>query len=158
MPTEEEIARIYGSQVLQQQLGQNAMATQQQLMFQEQERGLAEEQLDVEEISDRIHNLLQGKEYKNIGQGVKEWVESNDPKMKILSEWGVQRIMQIVRFHINKNTLLSNFDEIQINRIMYDFTTEINDLFLLKYKQLLQKETQEMNLQYVLCDAPPLPV
>lgn len=143
MVTPEEMERIYSGQVLQQQLGQNALATQQQLMFQEQERGLAEEQLDVEEILERICNLLQGNEYKDIGQGVKQWIENKDPKSKILSDWGVQRMMQIARFHINKNTLLSNFSEEQINRIMYDCTTEMNDLFLLKYKQLLREATFE---------------
>lgn len=131
------------SQQLQGQLGQNAMNTQQQLMFQEQERGLAEEQLDVEEIIDRIYNLLQGKELKDSGNGVKEWVENQNNQMRILSDWGIQRIMQVVRFHINKNTLLSNFDESQINNLMYRFTTEINDLVLLKYEKLFRETTFE---------------
>jgi len=141
--TPEEMERIYNSEALRGQMGQNAMATQQQLLFQEQERGLAEEQLDVEEILDRLHNLFQGKQYKDVGQGVKEWIEPTDTSMKTLSEWGVQRMMQIARFHINKNTLLSNYDEPQIQRCMYHFTTELNDLVLLKYKQLFREPSFE---------------
>jgi hypothetical protein len=133
---ENQYADFMASQQMQQQMGQNALNTQQQLMFNEQERGLAEEQLDVEEIIDRIYNLLQG-------SGVKDWMESKDNQMKILSDWGVQRIMQVVRFHINKNTLLSNFDEVQINRLMYHFTTEMNDLVLLKYQKLFRETTFE---------------
>jgi hypothetical protein len=108
-------------------------------MFQEQERGLAEEQLDVEEIIDRIYNLLQGKDLRDNGHGSKEWVDTHVSGMKILSDWGIQRVMQIVRFHINKNTLLSNFDAPQINNLMFHFTTEMNDLVLLKYKALFKE-------------------
>jgi len=142
MVTNEEYANIMENSQLQQQMGMNNAQAQQQLLMQEQERGLAEEQLDVEEILDRIYNLLQGRELKDSGQG-KEWVDSTIAGVKVLSDWGVQRIMQIVRFHINKNTLLSNFREDQINRIMFDFTTELNDLILLKYQQLFREPTFE---------------
>lgn len=138
--TPEEYEQIMGNSQLQQQMGMTQqLQNQQQLLFQEQEKGLAEEQLDVEEIIDRIHNLLQGKELKDNGSGVKEWTDTKDNRMKILSDWGIQRVMQTVRFHINKNTLLSNFDEAQINRMMYHFTTEMNDLVLLKYKELFRE-------------------
>jgi len=148
--TPEEYDVIMGNSQLSQQLGMQQNQAQQQLLFQEQERGLAEEQLDVEEIITRIHNLLQGKELKDNGQGVKEWTDSNNG-IKILSEWGIQRVMQTVRFNINKNTLLSNFDEGQINRMMYHFTTELNDLILLKYAKLF-KETSFEECQQVIND------
>lgn len=138
-----EYEQIMNNSMLSQQIGMNNQQAQQQLMFQEQERGLAEEQLDVEEIIDRIYNLLLGKELKDNGQGVKEWVVSKTTDMKILSDWGIQRVMQVVRFHINKNTLLSNFDEGQINNLMYRFTTEMNDLVLLKYEILFRETTVE---------------
>ena len=117
MVTQEEYNNIIGSSQLTQQLSSLNPQGQERLLMQEAERGLAEEQLDVEEIIDRIYNLLQGRELKDTGQG-KEWVESSTADMKILSDWGIQRVMQIVRFHINKNTLLSNFREEQINRLM----------------------------------------
>jgi len=142
MVTQEEYGNIMDSSQLQQQLGMSNLQAQQQLLMQEQERGLAEEQLDVEEILDRIYNLLQGRELKDSGQG-KEWVDSVGVDMKILSDWGIQRIMQVVRFHINKNTLLSNFNEKQVDRLMYDFTTELNDLVLLKYQLLFREPTFE---------------
>lgn len=141
--TPEEYEIIMGNA---QMVAQNSMSNQQaqqQQIFAEQERGLAEEQLDVEEIINRIYNLLQGKEQKVNDQGVVEWIEPVNNNMKILSEWGIRRIMQTVRFHINKNTLLSNFDESQINRMMLHFTTELNDLVLLKYNELFREATFE---------------
>lgn len=137
--TPEEYEIIMGNSQLLQQQSMTNQAQMQQQMFQEQERGLAEEQLDVEEIIDRIYNLLQGKELKDNGQGVKEWIINQNNDMRILSEWGIQRVMQTVRFHINKNTLLSNFDSGQVNNLMYHFTTEMNDLVLLKYTMLFRE-------------------
>jgi hypothetical protein len=141
--TPEQYETIMGNSQLQQQMSMTNQQQMQQQMFQEQERGLAEEQLDVEEIIDRIYNLLQGKEMKDVGSGVKEWVSSANNDMRILSEWGIQRVMQTVRFHINKNTLLSNFDESQVNNLMYRFTNEMNDLVLLKYKMLFREMSFE---------------
>jgi len=140
--TPEQYANIMDNSQLQQQMSMTNQQQMQQQMFQEQERGLAEEQLDVEEIIDRIYNLLQGKEMKDVG-GVKEWVENTNNDMRILSEWGIQRVMQTVRFHINKNTLLSNFDDGQVNNLMYRFTTEMNDLVLLKYSMLFREMSFE---------------
>lgn len=140
---EQENANIMDSSALQSQLGMSNMQTQQQLLMQEQERGLAEEQLDVEDIIQRIHNLLLGKEYKDLGDGNYQWIDPKDNSVRILSDWGIQRFMQIVRFHINKNTLLSNFAIEDINRMMFDITTELNDLVLLKYQQLFREATFE---------------
>ena len=139
---ERQYAELMATQQLQQQMGVNAANTQQQLMFQEQEKGLAEEQLDVEKIIENISNLLQGKELQE-KEGMKSWVATTDPRRKILSEWGIQRIMQAVRFHINKDILLSNYNEEQINRQMLHFTTEMNDLVLLKYERLFKESTFE---------------
>lgn len=144
---EEQREDLYKEQQIQSQITTNAMKQnqqyQQQMMMEQQERGLAESQIDVEEIIDNIHNLILGKEYIDEGEGFKKWVDTKDIKMKTLSKWGVHRIMQTIRFHINKNNLLSNFDESQINRLMLSFTTEMNDLVLLKYEHLFKEATFE---------------
>jgi len=140
---EEEYAAIMNSQQLQQQLGQNAMSTQQQLMFQEQEKGLAEEQLDVEDIIMRIYNLILGKQLVDKGGGNLEWEEPKTKRLKILSEEGIQRIMQMIRFHINKNTLLSNYSIEEVYKTMYNFVTELNDLIFLKHKSIFAETTFE---------------
>jgi hypothetical protein len=141
--TPEEYEQIMNNNVIANQVGMTNMQNQNQALIQEQERGLAEEQLDVEGIIERIYNLLHGRELVRKGKKLFEWEECKDNDMKILSEWGIKRIMQVVRFHINKNTLLSNFDEAQINNLMYRFTTEMNDLVLLKYEKLFREMTIE---------------
>ena len=44
--------------------------------------------------------------------------------------------MQVIHFYVNKNTLLSNFNEDQIKILMLRFVNELNDLVLLKYQVL----------------------
>lgn len=139
---QEEYENLARSQAIKGQASENeARDSQVQHLFEQKEKGLAEEQLDVEVIIDNIYNLLKGKEFKEV-DGVKRWVEP-EKRSKTLSDWGVHRIMQAVRFHINKNNLLSNYNEDQINRLMLRFTNELNDLVLLKYEKLFQTPSFE---------------
>ena len=61
--------------------------------------------------------------------------------------------MQTIHFYVNKNSLLSNFSEDQINRIMLRFVCELNDLVLLKYqilfKELSFEECKEIILERI---------
>lgn len=115
-----------------------------QYYLEEQEKNLAESQLEVESIIAKIYHLLKQDVFRlNEKNKVMEWNPIEDEKQRALSDWGVDRIMQVVNFYVNKNTLLSNFDVEQINRIMLRFVVELNDLVLLKYKQLFKEPTFE---------------
>ena len=125
------------------QAGQQAQAAiAAQYYLEEQERGLAETQLDVETIISKIYHLLKQDILKPLKDGQMDWV-SIPEKDRVLTDWAVDKLMQIINFYINKNNLLSNYDEDQINRLMYRFTTEINDLIFLKYEAIFRKPTFE---------------
>lgn len=131
-----------------QQMGMQQQQAQQQAMFQEQERGLAEEQLDVKEVIRDIFKLITGKKITiNLESGNYEWEDSKDESFKlqlrVLSDYGVQKIMEKVIFYINKNVLLSNYDDSEIMRIMYDFTTCLNDFVLMRYEGFFYEPTFE---------------
>lgn len=116
-----------------------------QYFLDEKQKGLAETQLEVDSIIIKCYHLLKQEVIipdEEEGGTLKPKVLS-DEKQRILTEEGVERIMQIIHFYVNKNTLLSNFDEKQINRIMLRFLTELNDLFLLKYQILFCQPTFE---------------
>lgn len=139
----EEIEQYMNQAVVQGQTGQNASTSAAaQYYMEEKEKGLAEAQLDVEIIKSDIYHLLK-QDVKEPQKGKFVWVDSKDPKARTLSDWGVDRIMQIIHFYINKNTLLSNFSEEQINRLMLKFIKELNDLILLKYQVLFRNPTFE---------------
>lgn len=140
----EQFENLINSQALQAHVS-DASAKQyvQQQIQQEQDKGLAEAQLEVDSILENIENLLKGKKREYNAKEGWHWVEPTNTNTKILSDWGVQRIMQTCRFHINRNTLLSNFDDKQIARQMLSFMQSINSLVLLKYEVLFYEPTFE---------------
>lgn len=114
-----------------------------QYFLQEQEKGLADSQLEVDNIKSEIYHLLRQDKLKETATGKIDWIPLEDKKERTLSDWGVDRLIQVINFYINKNNLLSNFDSIQINRLMLKFIREINDLVLLKYQVLFSELTFE---------------
>ena len=141
--TPQEYELIMANSQMQTQMGMSASQTQQQAMFQEQERGLAEEQLDVNETIFNLYNLLQGKRIKFDKNGKRTWDENIDVNLRILSDEGIQELMKLIISYINKNKLLSNYSHEEIMRAMFDFTTELNDKVLLKYETLFYEPTFE---------------
>ncbi len=141
---EEEIIQAYQSQALR---GQTADASvkqaQHQLLIQEQEKGLAEAQLDLNEIKLEIYQWISGKRIDVDSQGITSWIKPADNYLRILSDYGIQKVMELVHSHINKNTLLSNYSAEQINIIMLRVTTAFNDFLLMSYENFFYNPTFE---------------
>lgn len=117
---------------------QNAAA---QYYLEDQQRALAEKQLDIRKIRKECYYIL--KQYSwNPGDSGVEWTLIPESK-RTLTDYGVDRIMQIIHFYINENNLLSNFSEEQINYLMLKFLLELNDLILLKYEAIFREPTFE---------------
>jgi hypothetical protein len=141
---EEELERqAMQSGVVGQMAQGQAQQSQAQYYMQEQEKGLADAQLEVDSIKEEIYHLLKQDKLKQGEDRKVDWVEIEKESDRTLSEWGVDRIMQTIHFYINKNTLLSNFSEEHIKRLMLRFIREINDLILLKYQVLFRQPTFE---------------
>ena len=142
--TQEEIDNLYSQSsvpgMIEQANNANAMA---QYYYQEQEKNLAETQLEVDSIKSEIYHLLRQDKLEQNPDGSQTWKPIKDEKQRTLTDWGVDRIMQTIHFYINKNTLLSNFDEKQIQSLMYRVVGELNDLVLLKYEVLFRRPTLE---------------
>lgn len=136
---EEQYEEVSQNTAIAGQLGQAAQSqAMAQHYLQEQEKGLAETQLEVETIISKIYHLLKQDVLKEQEDGRLDW-ESILTTKRILTDWAVDKFMQIINFYVNKNTLLSNYNEEQINRLMYRFTTEINDIIFLKYETIFRK-------------------
>ena len=115
----------------------NLVASQnQQLQYQmeEVEKNLAEAQLDCEETLTKIYHLLKQDILKPNEHGILEWKTIADAKKRVLTEEGVDKIMQIMQTYINKETLLSNFDDKMIMRRMLEFSLAFSGLIFMKYE------------------------
>ena len=78
-------------------------------------------QLDLKEDLDKIYHLLKGHIIKEDDDGNVKYVEPEDDNLKPFNEHGVQMIMNILSFYLNRNTLLSNYNEEIINLRVRDF-------------------------------------
>lgn len=137
---QEDLEQYSGYSQLQTQQSQSAMMnTQQQAMFAEENRGLAETQLEVNSIISDIYHLLKQDIYLEKSDGTFEWKPLDNQQERTLTNWGVEKIMQMVKFYVNKNNLLSNYDEDAIKRLMKDFLVGLNNLMLMKYEFLFMQ-------------------
>lgn len=121
----------------------NVQANRLQYELDESEKTLAEAQLECEQTLSRLqHDLRQDIQEIN-NEGVPEWKENTNPKTRILTDEGVNKIMEIARRYINKETLLSNFDEKVIARRMLEFSLAFTGLIFMKYEIYFRRPTIE---------------
>jgi len=126
------------TQLAQASLQQNQInQMNQSLIAQEQERSMVKDQLDLNEELETIHNLLRGNIKIKDDNGTR-WVAPTDSEMIILSNYGIHLIMNTITFYINKNTLLSNYDEQTILGKMEDFSTDLTDTIFIEYEKVFQ--------------------
>lgn len=107
--------------------------------YEKQERSMAKEQLDLSEELERIEHLLRGhviEEDKATGE--KRWAEPKDNDMVVLSEYGIHLILNTITWYVNKNTLLSNYDDETILHKMEDFAGDLADTIFIEYEKVFQ--------------------
>ena len=121
-----------------------------QYFLQEQEKGMADTQLDVDKIKERIYHRLKQDKYTEVEPGRFVWKPIMNIKDRIYSDGGVDKIMSILDFYVNKDILLSNFSEEQIKNIMLKYITELNDQILLKYQVIFREPTFEECREIIL--------
>lgn len=97
---------------------------------------LIQYQLDLKEELERVDHLLRGHVIKRDADGNENWVEPEDDRLKPFNDYGVQLIMNVIQFYMNRNTLLSNYSEDMINMKMKDLGDELNDLIYMKYEEM----------------------
>ncbi len=106
-------------------------------MFQSDENtNLIEWQLEMDNILERIDHLLRGHSLGFTKDGQLIWKEPENSDFAIFNEYGVQEILRILSMYLNRNTILSNYDEPTINWKVYDIGYDLADLIYLKYEQM----------------------
>lgn len=107
---------------------------QMQYQLEEQEKNLAEAQLECEKTLNTIYHLLKQDVLRPNQNGIMDWFALPDAKKRILTDEGVDKVMQIMRSYVNKETLLSNFNEKQIQTRMLKFCLALNANLFMKYE------------------------
>lgn len=133
-----------------QQANQSA---QTQYYMQEQEKNLAESQLECETTLTKLYHQLRQDTFKVGEDGSVSWNEIEDKKKRRLTSDGLNRIIELISFYVNKENLLSNFSEDQINSIMLRFRLAFSANILMRYKLYFRqpsfKECKEIFLKRI---------
>jgi len=137
---EENILQRYQAEIDKARIesGQQSLARQQQESFmQNQDTSIVKEQLDLTEEITRIDYLIKGYSLEPSGQyGELQWVPPKNDDMIIFSDYGIHLIRNTICWYLNKNLLLSNFDEATIRKKMWDFTNDLIDTIFMEYDKV----------------------
>ena len=136
---DEKLLEKYESELTQARLqaGEESLARQRQEAFsQPEEKSMIKEQLDLSEEIARIDYLIKGYSLEPGKDGKLIWLKPTDPDMVIFSKYGIHLIRNTVCWYLNKNLLLSNFDEATIRKKMWDFTNDLIDTIFMEYEKV----------------------
>lgn len=118
-------------------------ANQREGLAEEKNRTMIEDQISLKEELMMIENLLRCKTFSTDDDGNEVWADPKNDEQVLLSEFGINLVLNRVRFYLNKNTLLSNYSEDVINQKMEDFATALADEIYMKYEQVFLFPTPE---------------
>jgi len=117
---------------------------QQEIMLNQQDKNIIQDQLDLGEELERIDFLLRGYALeKDPKTGERKWIPPVNQDMIILSDYGVHLVRNTIAWYLNKNTLLSNYDDDTIRQKMEDFASDLNDTVFMEYEKVFQYPTFE---------------
>ncbi len=103
---------------------------------QSQDSNLIIWQLELDNILERIEHLLKGDLVTDDGQGNVVYKTPENDSLIILNDYGVQLIMNVVSFYLNRNTILSTYDDMRINQILFDLGNELADVIYINYEKM----------------------
>ena len=92
-------------------------------------------QLELDNILERCEHILRGDKLK-FNSGNLIWTENPNPEQNVLNDYGCQEVMRVLSMYLNRNTILSDYDDPEIREKVLDFGRELNDLFFMKYEEM----------------------
>ncbi len=101
-----------------------------------QEPNLIQWQLELDNILERIQHLLEGSVIGLDEKGNTTYIQPTDESLIILNDYGVKMIMNIISFYLNRNTILSNYKEERIQKILYDLGNKLADTIFINYEKM----------------------
>jgi len=144
---DEELQKRYEDEITAAKLGAasaNLAADQEAFNNQVEEKSMVREQLDLSEEIARIDYLIKGWSLEPGEDGKLIWKAPTNKDMIIFSDYGIHLIRNTVCWYMNKNLLLSNFDENTIRKKMWDFTNDLIDTIFMEYdKVFISPSTQD---------------
>ena len=96
-----------------------------------QDDNLIRWQLELNDILERAEHILRG-DIPTFNSGQIIWRTNPHPENNALNEVGVQECMKILSMYVNRNTILSDYSNQEINIKVYDFARAVNNLIFMR--------------------------
>ena len=127
---EEELNTSYGK--VQQQRDYDPRQNSQLSSFAtRQDENIIRWQLELNDILERAEHILRG-DVPKFREGHIVWEANPHPQLNALNEQGVAECMKVLSMYINRNTILSDYDNAEINIKVFDFSRAINNLIFMR--------------------------
>lgn len=88
-------------------------------------------QLEVNDILEKAEHILRG-DVPKFKDGNIIWETNPNPEQNTLNDKGVSEAMKVLSMYVNRNTILSDYTNKEINFKVFDFAREINNLFFMR--------------------------
>lgn len=107
-------------------------------------------QLELNDILERAEHILRG-DVPSFKEGNIVWDKPPHPEKNPLNETGVQEIMKILAMYVNRNTILSDYSNDEINIKVYDFGRAVNNLIFMRYDEFgMDDEEKKKNYEIIV--------
>jgi hypothetical protein len=126
----EDLSSSY-SQVQQQRYNDPRQNSQLSSFTARTEDNIVRWQLELNDILERAEHILKG-DVPEFKDGHIVWGKNPHPEINTLNETGVNEIMKILSMYINRNKVLSDYTNEEINFKVYDFSRALNNLIFMR--------------------------
>lgn len=144
-----QLAQSYNQAMQRQQADARNFASNTLVSGQGLNQNLIQWQLELDSILERVEHMLRGDKPRFVN-GSLIFVSPENDEDRIFTDFGVSEIMRVLSMYLNRNTILSNYDEETINWKVLDFGNEIADLIYLKYEMMFSIPTYESCAKKIL--------
>jgi len=147
--SQSNLAQSYQNAMARQQSDARNFASNTLVSGQGLNQNLIQWQLELDSILERVEHMLRGDKPKFMNGSLIFIAPENDED-RIFTDFGVSEIMRVLSMYLNRNTILSNYDEETINWKILDFGNDISDLIYLKYEMMFSIPTFEQSAKKLL--------
>lgn len=111
-----------------------------------EDENLIKWQLELNDILERAEHILKG-DIPTFENGNIVWKDNPEPEKNCLNKEGVQAIMKILAMYVNRNKILSDYSNKEINLKVFDFARTLNNLIFMKDVEY-GMDTQDKRKEY----------
>lgn len=96
-----------------------------------QDQDLIRWQLELNDILEKAEHILKG-DVPVFRDGYSIWEKNPHPELNALNDTGVAECMKILCLYVNRNTILSDYSNEEINIKVFDFGRALNNLIFMR--------------------------